>query len=229
MTAVIQAQFRELVEKYAGLNLVEESVDRRLVSGDLCFSAEFEGQVIDDCFSISLVLPQEFPACPPRAFETGGRVPRVADYHVYPSSGELCLGAQFQVRMVFAERPTLVGYVDRLLVPYLYWISHWLQFNRKPWEELAHGGRGLLEAYNDYFGVSGHVATLKLLMAVRDRNFRRDQMCPCGSGRRIRNCHRERLRHLAQFRTPHEADGDVDAIIASLSRDELHPDRKRLG
>ena len=43
-------------------------------------------------YSLEIALPPDYPFSLPAVWETGGRIPREADRHVFPAPGCLCLG-----------------------------------------------------------------------------------------------------------------------------------------
>lgn len=45
-----------------------------------------------DSYKIQAGVTAGFPAEEPVVFETGGRIPRIADRHVFPEGGNCCLG-----------------------------------------------------------------------------------------------------------------------------------------
>jgi hypothetical protein len=121
--------------------------------------------------------------------ETGGRIPRDPDHHVFPS-GFLCLGSYLRLMGVAQETSGLTGFFRATLVPFLYAFSHgeatgeYFLFG-----ELSHGTDGLRNDYASMLGLEDPQAVdsaLRLLgMKKRDAN---KEECPCGCGRRLGVC-----------------------------------------
>lgn len=193
--AVIRRHFDELVEGYPGLKLSNTS-GCWTVSGDLQFSAEYKGYPIKDTFEIRLALPNNYPKSPPKFLETGGRIP--VEFHTFTNKIR-CLGLPSVVHRKFALNPCLLHFVDNLVVHYLYAYRFWEDHNRKkmPWGEFSHNGEGIYEHYSSYFQIKG-IQVLNLLKFLAERRKYRGRVrCPCGSGKRTRDCHAKQLKALA--------------------------------
>lgn len=147
-------------------------------------------------YEVKIIVPRAFPRSVPRVYSTDGQVPK--NYHTYPSSDVLCLGAPLELRAIVLQDPTLAGFVTGALVPYLYRHRYTVEHdgNGPPgWDDLAHGSRGLLQYYGDKLGVSDYGACVALLHQagqLQQKKGRRVR-CPCGSGRTLYECHYERM------------------------------------
>ena len=63
-----------------------------------------------------------------------------------------------------------------------------------PFNELAHGVRGLLDDYRELFGVSNDDSCIQMLkMLSLKKRVANKLPCPCGSGKRLGICHQKRL------------------------------------
>src|ERR1051326_8153588 len=88
--------------------------------GVLSFKAQPAGKPeITDTYSLTIIVPPAFPAALPAVTESGRRIPRDGDHHVNPDD-TLCLGSPLRLLLKLSKRPTLPGYVDVCVVPYLY-------------------------------------------------------------------------------------------------------------
>lgn len=194
--AQLYEQLTELRLSFPKLHLKKDGEGSWLVEGLLTFSAEYSGQLIEDEYSIEIVLPEEYPDRLPKARETGNRIP--LSFHRY-SDGSLCLGAPLAVKKKFAERPTLSGFVINCVVPYLYSYSYVCRYGELPYGELSHGGQGILEFYQDLFALKDVMALLGLVKILADDNYRGHVKCPCGSGKRLRSCHGTTLLEIKEL------------------------------
>lgn len=166
----------------------------RLV-GDFAFRVPCGDSAIEDTYEVELLVPLDFPRELPKVFERGGRVP--ATFHTNPD-GSLCLGSPLRLLLSLAEQPTLIGFADRCLVPYLYAHSYKERTGKLPWDDLAHGDVGLLQDYLKLFRAkyADEVVAFLHLLAMR-RRVANKSLCPCRSGRRLGRCH---ARTLSGFR-----------------------------
>lgn len=193
--ALIFSQFDELRAVYPELALQCQDSNWS-IQGLLNFSAEYAGQRIDDKYSVLILVSSDYPNSLPNAFETENRIP--ADFHKL-HDGSLCFGELLAVKCKFLEEPTLLGFVKNCLIPYLYSYSHKCRYGKLPFGELSHGLEGILEHYLDFFHLEDERALSGLIAILAQGNYRGHIFCPCGSGKRLRSCHGEKVHEMMRF------------------------------
>ncbi len=155
------------------------------------FSASRAGEAaaFEDQFQIAIEVPRVFPREIPVVFETGDRIPRSPQFHVN-SNGSLCLGSPVHLLLIAAERPTLLGYFDRTLVPFLLAVSTTLATGRSfLFGELAHGPPGALADYQQLFKLkTAAQAKLALRALTLSKRVSNKRPCPCGCSLRLGKC-----------------------------------------
>lgn len=173
---------------------------------ELCGVFAFCGQpekrpVIADSFELTIRLPAAFPADLPSVSETGGKIPRDGHHHVN-SDGTLCLGSPLRLLLALSRQPTLGGFATTCLVPYLYAVSHKLQYGGPfVFNELAHGAKGALHDYMDLFRLKRPEQADRALRLLGMKKRRANKLpCPCECGRRVGRCRfNVRLREFRQL------------------------------
>ena len=212
LTAALQKHIAELTAAYPGLAVVRQLQAETVLAGSVAFDASPDDmEAISASFEIELTVPHAFPNQLPRATETGGRI-RAAYAHVF-ADGTLCLGVPIEQRRVILEEPTLLVFVDRLLVPYLYGYCFWRKHGRHPFGEAGHGPEGILDYYLTVLSLDDPLAALATIRLLYEHGYRSELSCPCGSGRRVRACHRTALRILHDHHTPETLRSDFRAIF----------------
>ena len=191
-------QFDELRALYSGLTL-QKADGVWNIKGQLIFIASFAEQIIEDEYSIHLVVPESYPDCVPVAYEIGNRIPR--HFHKY-KDGNLCLGEPLAVWKTFSEHPTLLGFVQNNLVPYLYSFSYLCRNGRLPFGELSHGELGRIEYYQDLFNVRSEHSLFGLIAILAQGEYRGHIQCPCGSKQRLRLCHGPQVLEIMRSAPP---------------------------
>lgn len=180
----------QFLTHYPGMAIYPSPQPGLELRGVLAFRAQPVGRPeITDEYWLAIVVPPGFPAALPVVTETGRRIPRDGNHHVNPDD-TLCLGSPLRLLLKLSRHPTLPGFAEGCLLPYLYAISHKLKFGGSfVFDELAHGSPGVLQDYLDLFGVKhpqqARAAWLLLTMKERQAN---KQPCPCGCGRRVGRC-----------------------------------------
>jgi hypothetical protein len=86
--------------------------------------------------------------------------------------------------------PTLVGFAENLLVPYLYAMSLNLDYGIPfIYGELAHGTSGELADYADMLGLeSPEQAKQAITLLAQKKRQANKVQCPCGCGWRLGKC-----------------------------------------
>ena len=165
---------------------------------DFRANAGTQGEITDS-FVLTIRIPRDFPKCLPTVVETGGRIPRTGTFHVN-ADGTLCLGSPLRLLLQLAKNPTLPGFADLCLVPYLFAISHKLQHGGALlFDELAHGSPGMLADYVELFGLKNSAQAKSALTALgMKKRIANKRLCPCGCGIRLGKC--KFNRRLAEFR-----------------------------
>lgn len=188
------------IEAYPGMTIVPSAADQAVLEGRFEFTASWhDGPDVSDAYDLRIEVPQ-YPQGLPRVFETGGRIPRNIDEHVF-DSGRLCLGSELRQRLKIGPKLDLVRFADGCIVPYLY--AH----SRRPDEgtfvfgELTHGTRGLFDDYQEIFGVADPESVLVALRILAAKPSSADKHpCPCGCGRRLAQCEfRVRIQEIRQL------------------------------
>ena len=213
MRADLEAEIQELSREYEGLARLRDGEDGLVVSGPLPFVASSDShEAIADAFEIDLFVPAAYPRALPWVLETSGRIR--SDYeHVY-TNGMLCLAVPIEERLIFERDPCLRGFVTNLVVPFCYGYCYWERHDVHPFGEREHGGAGIARFYMDRFGLTGEVQALEVVLHLFQHGYRGHHDCPCGSRRKLRDCHRTSMRELDGHHTADSARRDFLAILA---------------
>ena len=107
-------RLEELLLRQPGLRIVPAG-SGVVLAGSLEVNAQVLGKAaIRDRYQIEFRIPPNFPRKVPLVFETGGRIPR--SYH-HLQEGSLCLGSETRLRLLLTEGLSLVGFIERCVVP----------------------------------------------------------------------------------------------------------------
>ncbi|NOT09561.1 MAG: SEC-C domain-containing protein [Gemmatimonadales bacterium] len=149
---------------------------------------------IDDEFELEFLVPHEFPRAMMTVRETAGRIP--ASFHTNPDR-TLCLGSPTRLRLIANQVGSILGFIDGAVVPFLYGFVYYQRHHIMPFDELAHGGPGLLTDFAMLFGVNGAQAVDEFLFLTGlTKRVANKYPCPCGSGKRLGVCHHLNVNRL---------------------------------
>jgi hypothetical protein len=166
-----------------------------LLRGEIAFDAESPGyNRIADVFEIELSVPEGFPVALPSVRDMTGRVPK--SFHTHPGSGTLCLGSPTRQRLALVGNSTLLAFVTKCVIPYLYGFVHNERYGSLPFGELDHGNAGLRSDFAVLFGAPRAAAVELVRLASLKRRIANKFPCPCESGKRLGRCHHKRVNRL---------------------------------
>lgn len=174
---------------HPGMSLAPLLESDVIVKGRFAFSASSLGTpVITDAYRLEIKIPLAFPRALPSVTETVLRIPRDGNHHVN-HDGTLCLGSPLRLRWKLSQYPSLIGFAKECLIPYLYGVSHKLEYGTFPFGELDHGKPGVILDYLNLFGLKseGQVKQTLFLLGAKKR-LANKKLCPCGCGKRLGAC-----------------------------------------
>jgi hypothetical protein len=186
-----------LLARHPGLRLRPSANDVVVLAGTLSFVADGPGgERISDEYQVRLKVSRRFPASIPSVWETAGRIP--PDYHKL-NDASLCLGAPTTIQLQIYHHPSLLGFVEHCLIPYLYGRSYFEQHHTMPFGELDHGANGLRQDLAALFSTNDHRAVQVFVrLAGMKRRLANKQPCPCASGQRVGRCHHRTINGLRE-------------------------------
>lgn len=169
-----------------------------------------------DHYQVRIELPRRYPASLPAVFETGGRIPRIIDRHIFPD-GTLCLGVPLALWIALRGDFGIGSIVDGPLRSYL--IGNSLVEDGEPWphDDRPHGSAGILQHLGELIGTADPFIASRFLIDILRGKVRGHWSCPCGSGAIIRKCHREAV-EILRAAPPSMLLHAVDTIHKDLKR-----------
>lgn len=194
--------WKEFLAEYPGMKIRPCAGTTLAFQGTFDFTAVGKGHPrITDSYQLSIRIPEAFPNDLPITYETAGRIPCDRRHHINHDQS-LCLGAPIRILLELSKKPTLLGYAEKCLVPYLYAMSlnlnHGVPF---AFGELAHGTEGELQDYIEMFGLKTPLQAKQALslLSMKERVANK-QPCPCGCRKRLGTCNfRNRLNAIRQL------------------------------
>ena len=146
-------------------------------------------------YGIVIVFPNNYPRLPPGLFCNDPKLPiDVIDRHIM-KNGSACLGVRAEVNKRWRSNPTIIYFVENLVAPFLAWQAYYDAFQKpSPWGERSHFTEGVIEYYAELLGMNKSLTVVEFMKLLARKNRPKGhEVCPCGSGNRLRNCHRELL------------------------------------
>lgn len=180
------------------------------------FPVQHDGSAID-FFRIRVEVPKAFPRDLPTVFETEGRIPWIADRHV-ESSGKACLFVPDERWKYFSENGTLLDFL-RGPVHAFFLSQHVFENTGKwPFGARSHGVDGIAEAYAEELGSADLELVCRYLDVLRKSEVKGHWPCPCGNGKKLRDCHQDQVRALRAKVSPRVASDSWQRVSAEVAK-----------
>lgn len=138
---------------------------------------------------ILIAFPEDYPYRFPKVWEVTGKIPQIADRHVF-SSGNLCFGNKLDEAMVCSRGINLIWFLENVLNPHL--CREYVREHRGdyPDGERSHDTEGLWEGFYELFKSQDKQSILEALRTILyGSKLERNTPCFCRSGRKFKHCH----------------------------------------
>ncbi len=148
-------------------------------------------------FRIGIFLDGNFPFTEPAVVELDGRIPRTPDHHIN-DDGTCCLEV-WEAWLANHGNASVQDFFDGPLRNFFLGQLHKKATGSFPFGEHEHGAVGVIAAYAELLGCGTDIDIVRNhLHALTQHPPRGHWDCPCNSGKRIRNCCREKLLEIGQ-------------------------------
>lgn len=217
-------QYNQLVVHYPGLEYgIDKEKDCFYVAGVLHISATYKEHSIQDSYLIRIDVPWDFDLHHvPLSYELAGRIPQ--KFHHY-QNGNLCLGVCIAVYEKLKPNCSLLGYIDNVLVPYLFAYSYYEKIGKMPFGNAGHDKDAMLLYLQDHFP---NVRTNRFLDFIiymyMPQLYGSHRPCLCGSGHPMRYCHLASIKALMDTYPKVYLRYDIQEYVRQLNDKNIHCD-----
>jgi hypothetical protein len=146
-------------------------------------------------YGICILLPDNYPKQAPVLFCNDPKLPiGNIDRHIL-DDGTACLGIYADIMTRWSLHPDIINFLENFVAPFLVWQVYYDAHQKPPsWGQRSHFSEGIIEYYAELLSMnkSQSIVEFMKLLARKNRPKGHEQ-CPCGSGERLRNCHRRLL------------------------------------
>jgi hypothetical protein len=167
--------------------------------GKIHISTNVNNKIFSDDFWLRIKFPQNYPELYPTVFEPHHKIP--SDFHTNPDYS-LCLGTEIEISQIFFQHHTIEAFLNKLVIPYLISFVYYRDYGELPFGQRSHGLEGKLEYYNELLNTKNIPIIIKFLLMVEKKKLRGHILCPCQSGKKLRNCHMNIIHNLMVIPKP---------------------------
>lgn len=173
-------------EKYPAFKILEHE-KKYIFTGKLDLDHIFNDVRMTGKFNLEITVFRDCSSPIPVVKEVSNRIDR--NYPHRYNDGQLCLASDFELKMYFSQNTDISSFVDMYIIPYLYTYRYYEEYGIYPFGERSHGIKGDLEYIKELFMVNEWGQVFDIMYFIADSSYRGHLLCPCGSGKRLRNCH----------------------------------------
>lgn len=190
---------KDLRTRQPNLHLLTGADGAAVIRGT--FLVRGSGERVLDQYLITIELPDNYPKDLPVVREIGGKIPCSIDYHI-ERDGRACVFLPDDRWHCFPEESSFSKYLDGPLHNFFLGQSLVALGENWPFGEWGHGANGILEYYEQFLETDDAKAIIRFLQAAAKLNLKPHLPCPCGSGRKIRKCCRDKVLELRHRISP---------------------------
>lgn len=224
--ASLEPLLAELFTSYGGLEHATCEDGRTVITGPYTLDASYDGIRLAEDFDLQLTIPANYPESLPRARELSGII--ASSYEHLFVDGSFCLGVQGELLIAQLKDPSLARLYDGPVRSYLYSYLFHKRYGRYPFGDRAHGTKGILQFYGEFFSETDPIKTWRLLMSACTEEYRGHLPCPCGSGIAGRKCHGDAVLRLKRSGAISGAKNDLSETLHEFSRTRAESEKRRL-
>lgn len=182
-----------------------------------CFRFAFPKRTDFIDYSVAVVTSDNYPSTIPALVCVDEKIPISLDRHVL-SDAKACLGVPSEINKVWRTNPCLTFFLDKFVAEFIYWQIYYDNHEVKPpCGDRRHGIDGIADYYRELFdfGADGSIRSLVEYL-TRPQDPKGHEICPCGSGKKIRNCHLAEIIFLRKIVSPADARQDLVLFKCSM-------------
>lgn len=187
-------EWGKIADIYTGLKLFIKN-EIPVLSGCLQL-IDAQGVVCDEYF-VEIHCQYCYPYCFPFVFETGGRIPKNIEWHVFETDGHCCIKTWPEEIIQCNKGIKLFDFIEGEVKPYFFNQS----FREKEGyflNERPHGVYGDLQFFEEILCTKSMAIIKRVCLAIKNgENLKNTDKCICGSNRKYKKCHKPSMKKLS--------------------------------
>ncbi|MBC8472822.1 MAG: SEC-C domain-containing protein [Planctomycetes bacterium] len=155
-----------------------------------------------DRYELRIVFPSNYPDQIPIVLVADKRIPAEVQRHVFPESKTACLCLPHEVPLYLSEID-FMGFWEKLLK---FWVVGQAEYDRTgkwPFPERSHDKSAIYDGFSELLGTPDRDTAQRFTsLLLRKNPAKGHELCPCGSGLKLRDCHQPEYQRLRSLLTP---------------------------
>lgn len=206
----LEAILESVSPAYPGLRLIVRQ-DQFKLTGP--FPLLNSGRIVDE-YILEIEFSNQFPTTPPVVREVGNRIERIADRHIYPSTGAFCLSVPEEGQKIWKPGGNVLTFLKGPVTNFLIYQSYFEVNKKWPHGQWSHSLEGRLEFYQENLQTKDPKEIMTYLRLLAQPAIQWHARCPCNNGTIIQRCSLHRTRLI-------QARGQIPFIVAADFYDKL--------
>jgi len=152
----------------------------------------------NDSYQVEIKL-ENFPKEFPLVWEVGERIPRKLDRHIYVGRNDCCFTTKSMQQILLRKGriKSIPDFINKIAIPYFQNNSYYEINGKYKNGEYDHGIIGTFQSYQDILGVTDLKVVVELLKKrLRNIKLGKNNLCYCGSGKKVKDCHLHKYNDL---------------------------------
>lgn len=190
--SIFEKDFAEVEDRFPKLKYLWSAQHKTwIIVGELDI-CDTEG-VYWNTFNIAISVSQGYPYCIPVLIEISEIIPRDIDWHI-SSEGLCCIDVSHNLIAMSKIGINICKFISDKIYPYFANQLYKLTVNKYAGKEYAHHLDGVIQYYiEDHLLPNKHAVISLLEKIVMKSRIGRNDKCPCGSGKKVKHCHRQSI------------------------------------
>ena len=165
------------------------------IAGEYFLNREFESTVYQHSFYLVVLIDRTKQLSIPIVWLPKEKRPYKFE-HLYPDN-TCCLGLTHEVIEIWGEKQSAKDFFEKIIDPFLINLLCCRYSGKCATGERPHGEYGVVDYYKNLLGMTAieckNALPYLYRKTMRDELAKGHNPCPCGSGEKLRHCHREKI------------------------------------
>lgn len=195
--------------------------------GNLKLNHKYNDIILKNELYISMFVPFTFPNELPIVKDIEKKI----DNKFHKNDNDvLCLACDTEMFLDLKSREdvTISDFIEHFLLPYLYSYTYYKKYGKVPFGDRSHGFQGIVEFYKDYFKLENMGIVFQFLEYMSLNKYRGHNLCLCGSGKKLRNCHGIKVVTLIEKVGISNISNDYNKCIEEINCYKQQKNKKRM-
>ena len=191
MNKKIREEISQILDLHKGLILTFEN-DFYVISGIDEFELKYENKLIHNKFNLVFKIPINFPNSVLPSL-------KLDEYpngfsHIFKDN-IACMATISEQIIFISNNESIFDFWEKFVLSFLFTTAYYNNHGIYPFGERQHGSSGIISYYRETYGFSKN-QIIKMINYISNQNYRGHDKCFCGSGKKIRNCHKDLVQQI---------------------------------